>query len=289
MKPFPANAYIGEDGNVYSLDTGDNLGPASGFAPKTPPTAPGRIERAAGDGTTLTAGDIRREQMLNAKESGIAATIGALGSAAQMGLNAIPTAMDTRNREQLSKLRTMEAQNRMGLDPEDRRMLENELLTPVRALATEARQRGEDRAVSAGNQSAGAQRAIMRDADRVAAEAAGRAGIEIARQNADARARNRQELEERISYEGQEKQKTLSGIGNVIGNLANTGGQVLAAQATERPFRDEEINIMRQSGDYPDLANMSNEEFRKKQAEAKRAASPIGKVFGALRSPTVSE
>jgi hypothetical protein len=113
MKPFPANAYIGEDGNVYSLDTDDNLGPASGFAPKTPPTAPGRIERAAGDGTTLTAGDIRREQSLNAKESGIAATIGALGSAAQMGIDAIPTAMDTRNREQLSKLRTMEAQNRM--------------------------------------------------------------------------------------------------------------------------------------------------------------------------------
>ena len=278
MKPFPANAYIGEDGNVYSLDTGDNLGPATGFAPKV-----SAIERAAATPGTFTAGDIRRDQMLNAKESGIAATIGALGTGAQVALDQIPTAMDTRNKQELSRLRTMEGQNRMGLSAEDRRMLESELLTPVRALATEARQRGEDRLASAGNLSAGAQRAIMRDADRTAAEAAGRAGIEISRQNADERARNRQALEERIAYEGQEKQKTLGAVGNLIQNLATTGGRVLSAQATERPYYDAEINTMRESGDYPDLASMTNDEFRKKQTEAKAQKSPFAKVMSAFR------
>ena len=215
-----------------------------------------------------TPDDIKRQQAQNSKEIGETGLIGALGSAAQAGLSAIPTAAQTRNNEQLANLTAAERSGRLGLSADDRAVLTHSLLDPVRAEATQARVHADNRLASMGNTSAGAQRAVARDAERATQSAEVAAGAQIEQAQIAERNRQRQELEDREVAKDQNQQRTIGAVGSLIGSLANLGGKVLGANATERQPYDAEITKAQGATDasgnplYPELQGLTTRQAR---------------------------
>ena len=282
LKALPVGAYFA-NGKVY--DARDMEIGLEGEYDPTLPRVSDPMLRAAYDPAYAytTPGDIHRQQAQNAREFGIASGIGLLGSVSQAALTMAPNEADTENEARLAALKEREASGRMGLDDQERAELDRALLAPARAAVTESRQRGEALASSMGNTDAASQRRVMESATRAGVEAEQRAGIEIARQNAEARARNQQELQERIAEKAKRQVANVEAVGKAIGDVANVGGKVLAAQATKRQMRDAEIQKLIDSGKDPNIAGMKVDDARKYLDEQERAnRKPL---FGSLFKP----
>lgn len=285
LKALPVGAYFA-NGKVY--DARDMEIGLEGEYDPTLPRVSDPMLRAAYDPAYAytTPGDIHRQQAQNAREFGIASGIGLLGSVSQAALTMAPNEADTENEARLAALKEREASGRMGLDDQERAELDRALLAPARAAVTESRQRGEALASSMGNTDAASQRRVMESATRAGVEAEQRAGIEIARQNAEARARNQQELQERIAEKAKRQVANVEAVGKAIGDVANVGGKVLAAQATKRQMRDAEIQKLIDSGKDPNIAGMKVDDARKYLDEQERAnRKPLfGSLFGKPKS-----
>lgn len=286
LKALPVGAYFA-NGKVYDARNME-IGLEGEYDPTLPRVSDPML-RAAYDPAYAytTPGDIRRQQAQNAREFGIASGIGLLGTVAQTALTMAPNEADTENEARLAALKEREASGRMGLDDQERAELDRALLAPARAAVTESRQRGEALASSMGNTDAASQRRVMESATRAGVEAEQRAGVEIARQNAEARARNQQELQERIAEKAKRQVANVEAVGKAIGDVANVGGKVLAAQATKRQMTDAEIQKLIDSGKDPTVAGMKVDDARKvlDQQQKEREAAERKPLLGWLTKP----
>lgn len=267
MKPYPDDAYTDPNNNVWSM-TGRWYGVASDFEPPTERPMSG-LYRA------MTPGDLRRQQEANARSLGVAAGIGAAGTAAQVGLSLIPTATDVRNDAALADFEAKKQAGQLGLSADQRAVLQRALLNPARAALTEARQHTDARLASMGNTSAGAQRAAEAASRDSAIKQETQAGIEITRQDIEERRRQEQENEERIAEKGKREAGRINAIGQAIGQVAEKGGAVLAAQAERREPYDAEIIALQRSGNDLEIQGKSVGEARA-ILEARRKANRKG-------------
>lgn len=241
------------------------------------------------DTDTLTApeystpGDIARAQKAATAEYGVNAGIGALGSAAQLGTTFIDTAQDTRNTQELGKLKSLEKAGKLGLTGEERATYERGLLNPVKAMAAD-RDRLEAAQAAAGPRTDAA--SVVR-AERESARRLDEAGIQAAQQIEQAhlarKAEQKKELEERTSYDAGRETQRLNYVAQAIpGVLANVGkaaaGIALPAQVT-----DAQLSQMQAAKDangqpvYPGLQGKSPDEMRSLVDKAIRAETWGGK------------
>jgi hypothetical protein len=149
--------------------------------------------------------------------------LGAGVGAAQMALQAIPTAFDRHNKERLDYLQQLQANGKLGLSGEERTQMERTLLTPVRALATEGRQRTEAQIAGAGDTSAAAVNDARDAAQRQAQDAAAVAAGKISQANLDMANAQLQEIESRVMHKADKQKailstaaKTISGVGETV-------------------------------------------------------------------------
>ena len=145
------------------------------------------------------------------------------------------TAQDVRNKEQLARLKRLEAQGRLGLSGRERRQAEATMLSPVRALATEDRRRAESRLATMGNQTSAA------DLDRVERQASDRAqqqglaaGMQISQMHLEKAAQQLNELEERTAYEAERTKGQREFIAQSLGQLGGIAGQAMASRAVPK-------------------------------------------------------
>lgn len=229
-----------------------------------------------------TPGDVQRAQQEGWKQAGLVAGIGAAGSLAQLGLTAIDTPQDTYNKKRLAELET----SRKGLADDERAAFEDTLLNPVRAMATESRARTEAGIAASGGASVADLTRARRESERRVNEASVAAGTQIARADIEAAARQRQEEEERRSYESTRKRQRIEMIGQTLSGLAKEMGPVLAAQAVKQAPTDAQFASMagakRADGTpvYPGLQGRSVGEIRALWvAEMKEGTGKDGSVF----------
>jgi hypothetical protein len=172
-------------------------------------------------------------QARTAKDIGTSAAISGGLQALQLGLQAVPTAQDVRNRQKLADLKRLEEQGKMGLTGKERTQLEQELLAPVAAQARETRMRQEAIQASAGGTSAADVVRAQREATRTTAAAAQQAGMAISRMNLDRAAQQLRELEERTAYKAERQKGLLQAGAQAVGGMGAVAGQVRAAQAVK--------------------------------------------------------
>ena len=287
---------VDENGFGYDIPDYAFMDPNSGIvydARSNPPRVIGRREDYAIDMASvgsmaqsgpLTPGDRKRATEANVRELGVNAGIGGIAQLAQMGLGAIPTATDTRNKEKLDQLNEMERTGRMGLSADERALAESTMMNPVRTLATESRQRGEGQLAAMGNTSLAAQNAVRLANDQAVTNAAVRAGQEITRANIEAKRLQERELEQRTKDEAEKQAATLDRMSQTIGGLAKIGGRIAAAQVAKREPTDNELLTMARAtgGDNkplnPEYAGKSADEIRQMQKDEEKAARGLADI-----------
>jgi hypothetical protein len=222
--------------------------------------------------TPVSSASLEMANAAMAKELAVNAGIAGAMGAAQLGMSFIPTAQDTRNKEELEKLERLEAQNKLGLSGAERRQLETELLNPARALARESRLNTEAAQASMGNsQSVANVTRAAREERRDVQDAAVKAGAIIGRTNLERADQQLRELEQRTAYQSNRAADRLGMGMRTLSQVAPMVGQAAAAQVQVREPTVEEI-VAR----YPQLAGMDPEEikalYRSNQAAAQQDA-----------------
>lgn len=159
------------------------------------------------------------------------AGIGALGAGLQLATQAIPTAQDRRNRERLMELQRLEQSGGLGLSGEERAMMEQALMGPVRTMAAEERARGEAAEASMGGTSAADLSRRRREAAQRVDVAGQRAGLAIGQAELQRAKEQLDELEQRTAYKAERQKGMLQTVAQTIGGLGPSAGMVRAAQA----------------------------------------------------------
>jgi len=165
------------------------------------------------------------------RQAGPELAVGAATTAAQYGLMAAPTAYDRENKAELERLRQMQAQGRLGLDEQERQIMERQQLSPVRAIAGEQQMRDEAAMASSGNYSAAARDAFLRRGRDAVAEQARRAGLAIAEQDLARKRQQEREIQERTAYQAQTQQRNRQFLAQALGGLAEPIGTAMAGRA----------------------------------------------------------
>lgn len=228
-------------------------------------------------GAYTTPGDIRRAQQAATAEYGVNAAIGAVGSAAQLGTSLIDTQQDTRNKQELGRLKALEKRGKLGLTGEERSTYERGLLNPVKAIAADMNARQQAVAAAGPRRDAASVVRDEREAARRLDQAAADAAQKIEAAHIARKAEQRKELEERTSYEsGRETQRLNYVAQSIPGLLANVGkaaaGIALPAQVT-----DAQIVQMQRATDangrpvYPGIQNLSPDAARELVQKSIRA------------------
>lgn len=236
-----------------------------------------------------TPDDIKRAQGAAFAEYGMNAAAGGLGLLGQTALSFEDTAQDTKNKSELAKLERLEERGKLGLTGEERTTYERGLLNPVKAAAAEQGRRDEARlaAGSAGRSAADVVRA-QREIDRRLDSAALSAAQQIEQAHLARKAEQRQEMEERRSYESGRETQRLNLIAQTIpGVLANVG-KVMAGVAAPAAMTDAQVLRMQAATDangepvWPGMQGKTLAELRTLlkgaawQTEARRAARNAG-------------
>jgi len=178
--------------------------------------------------------DAGAQQALNKNlwaNAGVSAGLAAL----QIGAQVIPTAQDERNKRRLAELERLEAEGKLGLSGAQRGQMERDLLNPVRALATEGRQRAEAQLASAGNSASAADlNRIQRQADDQAQQMAYQAGSAISQENLAEARRKLKELEQRTAYKSGQQTGRREAVAQNVASLAPVAGEMLAYRAPQQ-------------------------------------------------------
>lgn len=216
------------DGVVYDAQ-GGYRGPipeagVAGVAARTALAAPKYGAIDADDWARQTKG-LRKELAINMG-------VGLAAQGAQSLASLIPTAQDRENRERLGELREMRDQDRLGLSPAERTLMERTQLDPVRALAREQRLREEDRAGASGGRDVASLTRATREERRNVNEAARRAGESISRANLERAEELLAELDRRTAYKSQRQGERIGAVTEAIGEGAGLVGQVMAGNAS---------------------------------------------------------
>lgn len=152
--------------------------------------------------------------------------------AAQLAAMLMPTAQDRENKKRLEELEKLRDQGRLGLTGAERAEAETAMLNPVRALATEQRQRSEAQMAGMGQQLSAAD---LQRAEKVsqqqAQDKAFQAGATISQMNLDRAQQQLTELQQRIAYKSERQKGRLEAGSQAIGQAGQLLGQVRATKA----------------------------------------------------------
>jgi hypothetical protein len=193
---------------------------------------------------TLTEEDKKRLNKQAWGEYGTAAATGAIGTAAQLGLSAIDTDSEAKNKEELAKLQDLEKKGELGLSADVKQEYEHAVMNPVRA-AVGAMQRREDAAQAAsGRSDAAAVARSQRVASEVLADQAAKAGTQIEQANIAERARQRSEIESRTASESARERQRIELVGQSLSGLMQNFAKVSAANPSTTGMTDGEIMQM---------------------------------------------
>lgn len=208
--------------------------------------------------------DPQRVAMANAQRKQIrtAAGIGAAGQALQAGVSFIPTGADRENNQALARLEARRKAGTTGKDARRDAIMDRELMSPVRALATESRQRTEARlAASGANKSAGDIQRARETEQRVVAEGARGAGLQKAKARSVRIDQELQELQNRLNFKGQQQRARIDAVGSALGAVGSAAGTIAAYQALPTPDtagmqsvfmpNEDQIELMDAVGDTP--------------------------------------
>lgn len=197
-----------------------------------------------------TPDDIKRAQEAAFAEYGVNAGVGALGLAGQEALSFKDTAQDTKNKSELGKLEGLEKRGKLGLTGEERSTYERGLLNPVKAMGAEQGRRDEARLASgsAGKSAADVVR-VQRESNRRLDDAGLQAAQKIEQAHLQRKADQRQEMEERRSYESGRETQRLNLISETIPGILANVGKVAAGVALPAKMTDAQIIRMQQQTD----------------------------------------
>lgn len=201
--------------------------------------------------TALTEDDKKRLNKQAWGEYGTAAGVGALGTAAQLGLSLADTAAETKNKESLANLQALEAKNQLGLGADVKQEYEHAVMNPVRSAVTAMEQRENAVQAASGRSDAGAVTRAQRVASETLADQAAKAGSQIEQANIAERARQRSEIESRTSSEAARERQRIEMIGQSIGGLMENFAKVSAANPSKGRLLDGEI-VQLQAARGPD-------------------------------------
>ena len=280
---------------TYSLDgvdpngLGGAIDPATGKPVRKASSAmPGSVAYA--DDTYdlgYSPGDITRAQNAGAKQAGVAAGIGAAAQLGQLGLTFVNTAQDKKNKERLAELES----TRKGLSADERRVAEDTMMNPVRAMATESRQKNEASLAAMGGSSVADLTRVRRESERRVGEAGVQAGANIAKLDLDAAAAQRAEEESRRSYESSRARQRIEMLGQTLAKGAEMMGPVLASSAVKTAPQDADLVRMQgaKRGDgtpvYPGLQGLSLDQIRANW-EAEQKGEKTGVFAGGVVAPS---
>lgn len=225
-----------------------------------------------------TPGDIKRAQQAATAEYAVNAGIGALGSAAQLGTSFIDTAQDTKNKQELARLEKLEKGGKLGLTGEERATYERGLLNPVKAIAADADRLAEARmaAGGSGHDAASTVRA-QRESQRRLDEAGIAAAQKIEAAHIARKAEQREEMEQRRSYESGRETQRLNYVAQAVPGLLANIGKAAAGVALPARMTDAQIVQMQRATDangaalYPGIQGMSPDAAR---VVIEKSASP---------------
>lgn len=242
-------------GTRYGYEDGWFIDPVTGRRSRTPPVASTWMGAPDDTGSGLSGWtdptELRAAQKQALGQAGVTAGIGAAAELGQLGLSFIPTPQDTYNKERLGELEGAERANHLGLTGAERQQAEHTLMDPVRSMATEERASAEGHLAGMGGASAADLARVRRESERRVNEAALQAGTEIERQNLAAAEAQRQEMEQRRSYESERQRGRIDQVGQMVEGLAKLAGPVLAEQPAFTKISDAQLRAM-QSAKAPD-------------------------------------
>lgn len=193
------------------------------------------------DPLLATPADIKRQQAEAWRTLGAQTGVGAALTAGQIALAAAPTAADTFNTAELKRLNKLEKAEKLGLSAGERQQAEATLMNPVRALATEGRERGEAFLSSAGGGNVADLQRERVATKKATADAAVKAGIAIEDADLRAEAAQRTEMEQRRAYKSERQKVPFEMVGQAIQSIAPTMGKVAAGFAESRAPYDAEL------------------------------------------------
>lgn len=182
-----------------------------------------QVGRFAADQSAMS-----REMRANLGVSGLLA-------GAQIGASLINTAQDSANKKALEKLESRRAAGELGLEADERQLLERMQLDPARAAAAEQQTKLEGLHASMGEATSAADLArIDKETRRGIQETFRKAGLEIAKADLDEKRQELQEIESRIAYKGQRQQQRIDQVVGAIGQAGQLFGKVRAGRAVPR-------------------------------------------------------
>ena len=183
------------------------------------------------------------------KQAGAMLGVGALGQAAQLGLQMVPTSAERENVGQIENLRGLENQGKLGLSQAERSRVSRQLMDPSRMLVREQQRAEEARmAGQQGSRSAAGLARGQRETRRALQEAGAAAGSKLAMVDLERVAEQRNELQERIAAQGRNEARRREAIGQAIGNIAKPVGQYVASRPQEQISPDVMQKLTNQYG-----------------------------------------
>lgn len=206
------------------------------------------------------------------KEAGI--TLGtqvgieALGNVAQIALANKETTADLYNTAELKRLTGLEKAGKLGLSAGQRQQAEATVMNPVRAFATEGRQRGEAFLASGGGGDVASMERERLATKKATADAAVNAGIAISQADIEAEAAQRLEMEQRRAYASNREKQPFEMIGAALESMAPLLGKSIEGFATKRePYDAELLGYARERGPdgkylRPGISTLNPEQLR---------------------------
>lgn len=193
-----------------------------------------------------SAGDIGRQEREGTKRALVAGGIGALGSAAQFGLQALPTEQDRYNEKRMGEL-----ERHKGLSQGERRDIDEQAMRGVKVMAAENQSRDEALLAGSGSHDVASIERVRRAKDRNLADASIQAADIGIRENRAQVQRDVQEHEERRAYKSNRQRDRIELLGRTLTGLAETMAPVLAAGAVQTAPSDAQFLAM-QAARNPD-------------------------------------
>jgi hypothetical protein len=136
-----------------------------------------------------------------------------------------------RNKAELEKLLGKEERGELGLDPEQRKLLDQQLNAPVQTAAAQARTRAEQiaNAISGGNTTGQQAAQLRKEQQGTLAAGAQRAALAIAGAQEQAKQQQKTEIEQRLQAKAAYKRDDIAKILGPIMELAGKGGMMAGA------------------------------------------------------------
>ncbi len=186
----------------------------------------------------------RTKELGRAQKKDVALKLGlpALIGAIDLYQQTKPTELDTYAEEEIAKLKKQRETGQMGLSGEEKGLLMQAQMAPVRGMAREERMRREAGEAATGVQtSAAGQERARRASTEAVTQAAKTAGLTMAQADLARADQNLRRMESMMAYQTQrqkEKQKTLS---TALGQLGLIAGDIAAKGAVSAPNLTETL------------------------------------------------